>query len=280
MQRLRVVDKSTQNVVLSSSRQHTDQECQTIDTADNVEPRTNTSWDWVFNQFTTKDEQIQRLSTDFKRLTEEHRLALVKLESFAETESQFDDLTKMLATSDDEQHVRIAVHCENVLQLTNKYNKESRKHQFVQEDLDQLKAQHKSLIEYHNSMMYEFRKQLLNCEILNPPDLANRATCNDQLTEDLQTELAYIKAKMVRTSASALSKFVDLESITNIDLKALHKKGVIQEDLTISYLTQTEFDQLAKKCKEYEQQNIDLLNNRKKLDELLRLAESQVNILN
>lgn len=284
LQRLRVVENDPQAGELNAAKtcpsqpdQLHDQGSQTSEIVANFQANNGTSLDILLNQICANDVQIERLQSDLKLLNEQNRDLLINCESLNEIREQFEDLTKMLAESDNEQNIRIASCYEDIVLIKTKHIQETRKHQFLSEDLAQLSSQLKSQKDHHNKIIQEIRKILVNSENMMPTsDAKGLSLPPDKITEELENELVYIKAKMNRTIESSLNKFVDFESIANIDLKSLPKKGVIQDDLSLNYITKREWFKLSDKCEELEKLNIILDSKRKKLEQILCLAESQV----
>lgn len=282
LQRVRLIENHPKSIGIQSDtfKQQKEQDSQTNAFIENAIPNLGTSLDMFFEQISARDVELERLRSDNELLNERNRELLINVESIQQIEEQFDDLTRMLATSENEQNIQIAAYQKDILSLKTKYNQERRKHQFVCEDFSELSLQHKSLKNNHNKMIHDLRKLFANREhapLLDSTAFPISATDYKQSIEEMENELVYLKAKMVRTVESSLSKFVDFESIANIELNLLvHKKGVIQEDLSLNYITEYEWSKLWTKCEELEKQNSILDCKNKQFDELLRMAESQV----
>lgn len=279
MQRVRIIESnpkpSLPNADKTNSKQLKEQDCQTIENTNSFSNTFGTIEN-IIDQLSTKDNEIENLRSDFDTLNTEKRELFVKYESLMQTEEQFVDLTNMLATSEEDQNIQIASLYKDQVELKKTMVEITLKQQFVEEDLTQLTIRHSAFKQYHNRLIYELRKSFAHRKNIPLVDLTNVSSATDQITEELKRELVYIKAKMVRTIESSLNKFVDFDAIANIDLKNLKNKSIIEEDLSLSYITSSEWIHLTKKCEQLEMQNTLLNRNEKQAQELLRLAESQV----
>lgn len=285
VERVRVCENMMQTTVGAKpirSGQNKDQENQTVDT----ESETNeifvskehpmTSLDNILQQLSDQDVELDHLRSEMHRLNEDFREAVMTCESLKEVEQQFDDLTQVLSRSEDEQIARLAAQSDEMVQLKTKCAREERKRQFVQEDYDQLKRLYKKRTDHHNQLIYELRKHLTDLE--TKPPVSKLTSSNPQSNNELQTELEYLKSTMIRISESALSKFVDYSAIglPNVNFESFGKIGIIEDDLTLSFLTKTEWSSLNEKCKELSERNANLDRQCCRLEKLYQLAQIQV----